>query len=370
MKRNNSENNNAPEKRPRVEVEEPVDSTESVEEEEPRDVTNHDLMQELLKTKQILLASVERNDEKMNEPANEVNVDNLGYSLSKARTINDVTAVYSEFKFLEDKKVIYCSLCIDNNKIEKFNGDEKLSGLIRTNLVEEPIDDNEMQPRSFLNLKKNIKQHIGTQVHKAEVNNLTKRNTSGLKGPESRNNSEAAMRCARICYELYKMGRPYSDYPELVALFVKSNVFMGDINHSREFTAQFLSSVANVVRQKIKEVLKEKLKQTGHERPCKIIADKDTHKHRTRQLICLTTVFPEASDLIQSVYIDHPLIKHHKTEDVAENIFSSVKNFISEPSYIGGSYHGAYFHAKKDVPKFLNEAFNVDDLEVHNDHEK
>ena len=104
-------------------------------------------------------------------------------------------------------------------------------------------------------------------------------------------------------------------------------------------------------------------------RPCKIIADKDTTKHRTRQLICLTTVFPEAKDFIQTLYIDHPLIKHHKIKDVAENIVTSVKEYISEDSYAGGSYDGAYFHANKDVSKHVNEAFNVNDEAVHSDHD-
>ena len=75
-----------------------------------------------------------------------------------------------------------------------------------------------------------------------------------------------------------------------------------------------------MIRKKVKKLLQETLAQTGIERPCKIIADKDTIKHRTRQLMCLTTVFPEAEDLIQTVYIDHPLVRHHKAEDIAENI--------------------------------------------------
>ena len=71
--------------------------------------------------------------------------------------------------------------------------------------------------------------------------------------------------------------------------------------------------------------------------------------------------------MIQTLYIDHPLIRHHKTENVAENIVSTVKNIVSEESYVGGSYDGAYFHARKDVGMFINEAFNVKDSEVHND---
>ena len=99
----------------------------------------------------------------------------------------------------------------------------------------------------------------------------------------------------------------------MVALFVRNQVFMGDTTHSREFPANFFKTVAKVVRKRIVEVLNEKLKQTEHVRPCKLVADKDTTKHRTRQLICLTTFFPEADELIQTLYIDHPLIRHHKT---------------------------------------------------------
>ena len=63
-----------------------------------------------------------------------------------------------------------------------------------------------------------------------------------------------------------------------------------------------------MVRDQFKETLAIILKQTGHVRPCKIIADKDTTKHRTLQLICITSVFPEDKDLIQTIYTDHHLI--------------------------------------------------------------
>ena len=220
-----------------------------------------------------------------------------------------------------------------------------------------------------MNLKQHVRKHIHSQSHKNEIENINQRNISSKKGPENRNNKEAALRCARICYKLFKLGRPYTDYPEMVAVFVKNSVFMGDTNHSKIFPPHFLKSVANVIRKKVKKLLQETLAQTGIERPCKIIADKDTIKHRTRQLMCLTTVFPEAEDLIQTVYIDHPLVRHHKAEDIAENIVTSVKEFISNDSYAGGSYDGAYFHGHKNVPHFINKAFNVEDNDVHNDHD-
>ena len=50
---------------------------------------------------------------------------------------------------------------------------------------------------------------------------------------------------------------------------------MGNINHSTEFPANFLSSVANVIRKKLKTYLEEHMKQTGFKPPVKVIADKD-----------------------------------------------------------------------------------------------
>ena len=191
-----------------------------------------------------------------------------------------------------------------------------------------------------------------------------------LKKSDLPNNDDAAMRCARICHHLYSLGRPFTDYPELLALHVKAGTYCGETNHSRDFPAKYLVSVAAIIRQKIKDELANALKQTGHKRPVKVIADKDTKKHRTRQLICLTTLLPGAKELIQTLYIDHPLIRHHKTADVAENIVKSVKPFISENQYEGGSYDGAYFHANKDVPQHINEAFHVDDEDVHSDHDQ
>ena len=96
---------------------------------------------------------------------------------------------------------------------------------------------------------------------------------------------------------------------------------------------------------KIKEVLKIKLPQTGFKRPVKVLADKDTTKHWTRQIVCLTTIFPDAEQLIQTLYIDHPLIKHHKVQDTAENIHDALKDYITPDQFHGGSYDGPYLHA-------------------------
>ena len=84
------------------------------------------------------------------------------------------------------------------------------------------------------------------------------------------------MRCARLCYFLYKKGRPFTDYPELVATIVQGSTFMGDLNHSDKFPRAFLKSVASLVKQRIKKYLKKDPKSTGFKPPVKIGSHKDT----------------------------------------------------------------------------------------------
>ena len=106
------------------------------------------------------------------------------------------------------------------------------------------------------------------------------------------------------------------------------------------------------------------MSQTGFKPPIKIVADKDTYKHRTRQIIALISVFPQAQDLIQHIYIAHPVIKKLSGKDTAENIYHSLKDYIYKEQYQGGSYDGAYIH--DSVPKHLNYIIGVKDEDTQN----
>ena len=154
-------------------------------------------------------------------------------------------------------------------------------GLFKLDLIEEPVTETTKKPMSdeFRNLKKRVHTHINSQTHQQKILDLKE---TTKKDPERKNEKEGELRCARLALEIFKKGRPFTDYPEMVALMVKNDVFMGDINHSAEFPTHFISSVAIVVRKKIHEMLDRPLEQTHHVRPCKIVADKDTLKHRTR----------------------------------------------------------------------------------------
>ena len=66
-------------------------------------------------------------------------------------------------------------------------------------------------------------------------------------------------------------------------MMVKGKIYIGDINHSKNVAAEFLEHLAAECREEIKVMFDEVLPQTGFRRPVKIVAEKDTTKHRTRQ---------------------------------------------------------------------------------------
>ena len=77
------------------------------------------------------------------------------------------------------------------------------------------------------------------------------------------------MRCARISNFMYPKGKPFTDYPEQVVMMVKGKIYMGDINHSKKFAAEFLELVAAECREKIKVSFDEMLFQKRFSRKLK-----------------------------------------------------------------------------------------------------
>ena len=102
------------------------------------------------------------------------NEDNFGYKLKNAKTINEIVKCYGELVYLEENQIIYCEYCVDKEQLDRINESEKIIGVINTNKIEEPINDSEKQPRSFLNLKQLVRKHIDSQSHKNEIENINR----------------------------------------------------------------------------------------------------------------------------------------------------------------------------------------------------
>ncbi|CAB4032571.1 Hypothetical predicted protein [Paramuricea clavata] len=217
--------------------------------------------------------------------------------------------------------------------------------------------------RQFRNLKTHLFDHLQTPTHLEKQKEITDVET-GKQEFESRNR-KVGMRCARTSYLLYKTARPYSEYEQLVTLESHNGCDMGNINHSRKFPAQILPFIADETKARVKKFLCTPLVQTGFLPPVKVIADKDTKKHRTRQVVLLVTIVPDAAELIQYIYLDHPIVKKHTGKDVAASITNVLQNYIVAGQFEGGGFDGQYFHL--GVPKYVNAHYEIDYSDTYYD---
>ena len=84
----------------------------------------------------------------------------------------------------------------------------------------------------------------------------------------------------------------------------------------------------------------------------------------------MTSVIPDADDLIQYIYLGSPVVKKHDAKGVGQSIISILKQFeITAEQFQGGSFDGQYFHLS--VPKVLNTYFgkNEEDESTHYDYD-
>ena len=65
----------------------------------PSRVSNEDILEEVLRTKELVMASMKGSDNVVTPSSKEASVDDLGYFLTKAKSIDELVDAYSEFKY-------------------------------------------------------------------------------------------------------------------------------------------------------------------------------------------------------------------------------------------------------------------------------
>lgn len=75
------------------------------------------------------------------------------------------------------------------------------------------------------------------------------------------------------------------------------------------FAGTFFPYLANNIDTKIKSFLTTAMIQTGFRLALKITADKATYCHRTRQFKGVTTVIPDAEEVIQCIFHGAPIVR-------------------------------------------------------------
>ena len=272
----------------------------------------------------------------------------LNTLLFSCHSIIDITTKFQEFEYSAELDGMVCSVCKSQNAGLKqcvFTYEKEL----------EQDFTGQIQIKKFGNLKSILKGHLKTLCHQKSMEEVT--NKANIKYKEDTRNKAVAIKIGRIAYFLIKAGRPDTDFTTLIYLHSANSCDVGDINHSYRFPPQFLKAVSKVVEDLLKRYLGSRLVHTGYKPPVKLVADKATWQHQTRQLIGVVTVVPDAEDPIQAMVLGTPVVKLHTGAGVASSITSVADKFISADQFQGGSFDGQYFHLS--VHKLLDEHYGT-----------
>ena len=175
---------------------------------------------------------------------------------------------------------------------------------------------------------------------------------------EKNRNKKIGKTLGRCIYKGLYTGSSQSHYPEDVAMLAKEGVDVGEMNHSREYAAKFGECLGEVVQTRVIEYLSSPLPQTGLRPPCKVVADKATHKHWSNNLTGVLTIVPGADHLIQGIFLDAPRCERSTGDALSEDIRKTLSKFDVSPCQVTGlAADGAYTHCS--VGKKLDEKLGI-----------
>ena len=253
--------------------------------------------------------------------------------LLSCNSLVDITTRFQEYEYDEKLGGVICCVCsTENSSNVLFDYSSDLENDFR----------GKIKTKKFSNLKQILKKHLQTKSHLKSLEVATSK--ANIQYKEDSRNKIVALRILRIAYFLLKNGRPDTDFTALVYLHTVNGSDVGDINHSHNYVPKFLKHLANILENKLKSHLSSRLEQTGHLPPTKVVADKATWQHQTRQLIGVVTIVPGSDQPLQALMLGTPVVKSRNGPGVTENITSVTDKFITSSQYRGGSYDGQYFH--------------------------
>lgn len=143
---------------------------------------------------------------------------NTDQVLTCARSLQEITEKICEYEYREfkDGGVVVCIICGENFKY--------------SNMFPQDYSGSKVATR-FSNLKQNLKNHLSSQKHKKKALELNA--ASLIDEKEESRNSAVSLRIGRLCFYIYKQGRPFTDLPLLIHINIANGCDLGDLNHSK-----------------------------------------------------------------------------------------------------------------------------------------
>ena len=210
----------------------------------------------------------------------------------------------------------------------------------------------EIQSQKFRDLKKTLKRHLQTGKHSEMLKHAKAAEEVEFK--EKNRNKKIARTLGTLIYKNLYTGTAQSLYPVDVAMLKKEGVDVGELNHSRKYSAEFGKSIGEVVQGRVTNFLSSPLVQTGLPPPVKVVADKATHKHWSNNLTGVITIVPGSDQLIQGIFLDAPRCERSTGDALSEDIMETLNKFKVSPCQVTGlAGDGAYAHCS--VGKKLDE---------------
>ena len=302
-------------------------------------------IEEFSKLKLHSIASAEKDAE--TEPdITDINSESL---LMSCKSLGDITSRFQEFEYNENLGGVVCTVCTCDKNPANTNVVFQYPSDLESDFIDKVMS------QKFSNLKRSIKRHFERKTHQNCL--ALAANKANIQYKEDARNQAVALRVSRIAYFQLKRGRPDTDFTSLIYLHSVNGCDIGDINHSSRYPGKFLVHLSEVLEKELKHYLSSNLEQTGYKPPTKVVADKATWQHQTRQLIGVVTVVPGADQPLQALILATPVVKSHNSAGVAENITEVTDKFIKGDQFRGGSFDGQYFHL--GVPKLLDNHYGV-----------
>ena len=212
------------------------------------------------------------------------------FLMNNCRCLDDIQCKFDEFHYDEGKKAVVCSVCVPVTEgLPKLTTNKTHLAIFKYDDAEGAIDPPEkVLSKKFRNLKTHLLAHLKSASHITAVD----RRTANEKELDKsyRREKVVGKRIGRICYYMFKQGRPDTDFEHLVYLHSVNDSDIGDINHSNRFPAKLLPFISNEVTRRLARYLDNPMEQTGFRPSGKIGADKATRKHRTRQFVTFTFI--------------------------------------------------------------------------------
>ena len=208
--------------------------------------------------------------------------------------------------------------------------------------------------KRFQNMKKSLKRHLQDcqlQPEDEAVQAKTK---------------EAGMAVARVAYTCLKEALPYSKFPKLLLTFNLCKVNIGNINHSREFITNYLTSVYQALRERFISYLTNYNQKTGFLLPFSLVDDLATYQRKCRQFIMIIVPTHDTDQLLATVPLSALRIESggRTGKGLAKTIKKVLDDFgLMYTQLVSVTWDGAYIH--ENVGKHLTELLDVPPEDVH-----